>query len=66
MKAMILAAGRGTRLRPLTLKKPKALVELRGSPLLNIVINRLARQGFTEIIVNTYHLANQIVDFIDR
>ena len=66
MKAMILAAGRGTRLRPLTLKKPKALVELRGSPLLNIIINRLARQGFTEIIVNTYHLANQIVDFIDR
>ena len=65
MKAMILAAGRGTRLRPLTLKKPKALVELRGSPLLNIVINRLARQGFTEIIVNTNHLANQIVDFID-
>ena len=65
MKAMILAAGEGTRLRPLTLKKPKALAELRGFPLLNIVINRLARQGFTEIIVNTNHLANQIVDFID-
>ena len=66
MKAMILAAGRGTRLRPLTLQKPKALVELGGSPLLSIVINRLAKQGFTEIIVNTHHLGNQIVDFLNQ
>lgn len=64
MKAMILAAGRGTRLGPLGRQKPKALVEIQGIPLLAGVISRLAQQGFREIIVNTHHLADQVADFL--
>ena len=66
MKAMILAAGLGTRLRPLTDTIPKALVEVRGRPLLAWVIDRLAQYGFTDIIVNAYYLADQIEAFVDR
>ncbi len=64
MKAMILAAGRGTRLGPLGRQRPKALVEIQGIPLLAGVISRLARQGFREIIVNTHHLADQVADLL--
>ena len=64
MKAMILAAGRGTRLGPLGRHRPKALVEIQGIPLLAAVISRLARQGFREIIVNTHHLADQVSEFL--
>lgn len=64
MKAMILAAGRGTRLGPLGRHRPKALVEIRGIPLLAGVISRLAQQGFREIIVNTHHLADQVDEFL--
>ncbi|MCY3758143.1 MAG: NTP transferase domain-containing protein [Acidobacteria bacterium] len=64
MKAMILAAGRGTRLGPLGRQRPKALVEIQGIPLLAGVISRLAQQGFREIIVNTHHLADQVADFL--
>lgn len=64
MKAMILAAGRGTRLGPLGRQRPKALVEVQGIPLLAGVLSRLARQGFREIIVNTHHLADQVADFL--
>jgi NDP-sugar pyrophosphorylase family protein len=66
MKAMILAAGLGTRLQPLTQTRPKALVELHGIPLLAWVIGGLVRHGFTEIVVNAYHLADQIVAFLDE
>jgi NDP-sugar pyrophosphorylase family protein len=66
MKAMILAAGLGTRLRPLTQTRPKALVEIAGCPLLAWVIARLSRHGFIEIVVNAYHLADQIVAFLDE
>jgi NDP-sugar pyrophosphorylase family protein len=66
MKAMILAAGLGTRLQPLTQTRPKALVEIAGMPLLAWVIGRLSQQGFTEIVVNAYHLANQIAAFVDE
>ena len=65
MKAMILAAGLGTRLQRLTLTRPKALVEVQGFPLLAWVIGRLVQHGFTEIVVNAYHLADQIVAFLD-
>lgn len=58
MKAMILAAGLGTRLRPLTDDRPKALVELAGRTLLEITITRLRAAGVTEIIVNTHHFAD--------
>ena len=63
MKAMILAAGLGTRLQPLTDARPKALVEVAGRPMLYWVIARLARHGFTDIIINAHHFAEQIEAF---
>jgi len=64
MKAMILAAGLGTRLRPLTDTVPKALVELNGRTLLEITIERLKSFGVTEIIVNVHHHAEKIAAFL--
>ena len=63
MKAMILAAGLGTRLRPLTDARPKALVPVAGRPMIHWVIARLARSGFTDIIINAHHFADQIEAF---
>jgi NDP-sugar pyrophosphorylase family protein len=63
MKAMILAAGYGSRLKPLTNEKPKALIEINGIPLLQLVIQKLISVGVSEIIINTHHLAEQIVHF---
>ncbi|MCD8303803.1 MAG: NTP transferase domain-containing protein [Prevotellaceae bacterium] len=54
---MVLAAGLGTRLLPLTLTRPKALVEVGGKPLIEIVTGKLRRAGFRDIVVNTHHLA---------
>ncbi len=64
MKALILAAGYGTRLQPLTNDKPKALVELHGKTLLEHAINNLKKHGITDIIVNVHHFAQQIIDFL--
>lgn len=64
MKAMILAAGLGTRLRPLTDTRPKALVEIQGRTLLEITIRRLQSFGVSEFIVNTHHFADQIAAFL--
>lgn len=64
MKAMILAAGLGTRLRPLTDARPKALVEVAGRPMLEWVIRRLVQYGFTDIIINAHHFAEQIEAFV--
>jgi len=64
MKAMILAAGLGTRLRPLTNDRPKALVRIQGIPLLEIVIRRLQFYGIREFIINTHHFADQITHFL--
>jgi len=64
MKAMILAAGLGTRLRPLTHDRPKALVEVAGHTLLEIALNRLRSIGVEEVIVNAHHFANMIVDYL--
>ena len=66
MKAMVFAAGLGTRLRPLTNDKPKALVELGGMPLLEIAIRRLKHFGCKEIIVNVHHFAGLIIDFLEE
>jgi MurNAc alpha-1-phosphate uridylyltransferase len=63
---MILAAGAGTRLRPLTDRIPKALVPVRGRPLLAHVMDRLVLAGATRIIVNTCHHPDQIAAFLDR
>src|SRR5712692_7855238 len=64
MKAMILAAGLGTRLRPLTDTRPKALVELSGRTLLEITLTRLRTFGVTEVIVNVHHLADMVTDYL--
>src|SRR5579863_2260173 len=64
MKAMILAAGLGTRLRPLTDKKPKALVEVCGHTLLEITLSRLRTFGFQEVIVNVHHFADVVVAYL--
>lgn len=64
MKAMVLAAGLGTRLRPLTDSRPKALVELGGRTLLEITLGRLRRFGVTEAIVNVHHFADMVVDYL--
>jgi NDP-sugar pyrophosphorylase family protein len=64
MKAMILAAGLGTRLRPLTDTRPKALVEINGRTLLEITLARLRAFGITEVIINVHHFANQIIDYL--
>lgn len=64
MKAMVLAAGLGTRLRPLTDDRPKALVEVNGRTLLEITLLRLRRFGVHEVIVNVHHFADRIVDYL--
>jgi len=61
---MILAAGLGKRMQPLTNKKPKPLLEIRGGTLLERAINLLINHGVEEITVNIHHLANQIEKFI--
>lgn len=66
MKAIIFAAGLGTRLQPFTLSHPKALVEVNGKPMLQRVIERLRNAGITQIVVNVHHFAPQIVEFINR
>ena len=65
MKAMILAAGLGTRLRPWTLQHPKALVPVGGIPMLHRVITSLTAQGFDDITVNIHHFGQQIIDFLN-
>lgn len=64
MKAMILAAGLGTRLHPLTGTRPKALVELAGRTLLEITLTRLRTFGVTEAIVNVHHFADMVVGYL--
>lgn len=64
MKAMLLAAGRGERLRPLTDEVPKALVEAGGKPLIAWHLERLARAGFREAVINLSHLGERIVERI--
>lgn len=64
MKAMILAAGRGERLRPLTERVPKALIEAGGKPLLAWHLERLRRAGVREVVINVSHLASQITERI--
>lgn len=65
-KAMIFAAGLGTRLAPLTNDRPKALVELKGRPLLWHVAQRLADEGFRNLTVNVHHFSDQIKDFVSQ
>ncbi len=64
MRAMILAAGLGTRLRPLTDERPKALVEVAGRTLLEITIARLREFGVSEVIVNVHHFAGMVMEYL--
>lgn len=66
MQAMILAAGFGTRLLPLTARRPKCLMPVMNRPLLGLWLERLAAQGVTRAVVNTHHLAPVVHDFLTR
>lgn len=63
MKAMILAAGRGTRLRPLTDTVPKPMIPFAGTPLLEHIVNLLGQHGFNELYINLHHLPDAICDY---
>ncbi|CAD6876947.1 N-acetylmuramate alpha-1-phosphate uridylyltransferase MurU [Methylomonas fluvii] len=63
MKAMILAAGRGERMRPLTDHTPKPLLKAAGKALIEYTLENLAAAGFTEIVINIAHLGGQIKDY---
>lgn len=66
MKAMVLCAGLGTRLRPLTDDRPKALVEINGRTLLDLTLARLRAFGVTEVIINVHHFADTVVEYLER
>lgn len=65
MRALLLAAGFGTRLRPLTDTIPKCLVPIKGQPLLGIWLERLTQAGISSFMINTHYLASQTVAFIE-
>jgi len=65
MKAMILAAGLGTRLSPLTNERPKPLVPFMGVPMIEMIINKLVDSGVEKIVVNIHHFADQMIDFME-
>jgi mannose-1-phosphate guanylyltransferase len=64
MRAMVLAAGLGTRLRPLTNDRPKALVEIGGRTLLELTLTRLASFGAREVIINVHHFADLVIQYL--
>ena len=66
MRAMILAAGLGTRLRPLTENRPKALVEIAGRTLLEITLAQLRSFGIRDVIINVHHFAGMILDYLEK
>lgn len=66
MKALVFAAGRGTRLKPLTDDRPKALVEIEGITLLERVLRRLVQANVDEVIINLHHFGHLIPPFIDK
>ncbi|MFW6113070.1 MAG: sugar phosphate nucleotidyltransferase [Thermodesulfobacteriota bacterium] len=65
MQAAILAAGLGTRLRPLTYSVPKALIPVLNQPLLGVLLAQLRQAGASQVAVNTHHLAEQVEGFLD-
>lgn len=64
MKALVFAAGLGTRLRPLTNDRPKALVKICGRTLLEITLDNLVHQGFTDIVINVHHFGSLVEEFV--
>jgi len=65
-KAFILAAGLGTRLRPLTLKCPKPLLKIKGKTLLSNTLKFLEEYGINQAVINAHHLSEQIVDYVNN
>jgi len=65
MRAILLAAGFGTRLRPLTDNIPKCLVPIRGEPLLNIWLDKLVRTDLLPVLINTHYLHQQVASFVE-
>ena len=66
LRALLLAGGLGTRLRPLTLHMPKCLVPINGEPLLGRWLRQLEKTGCDSVLVNTHHLAEQVEDYLQR
>lgn len=66
MKAIVLAAGLGTRLKPITNKIPKCLVEINGRPLLGKWLDDLSNSGVNEILINTHYLSDQVLDYLSK
>jgi NDP-sugar pyrophosphorylase family protein len=66
MKAVVLAAGKGTRLRPLTLEKPKPMLDLGGQPILETITRQLAHFGFTEIYVTSNWLSEKLDEYLPQ
>jgi NDP-sugar pyrophosphorylase family protein len=64
VKAMVLAAGLGTRLRPLTDNRPKALVDVGGRTMLEITLTRLRSSGISDVIINTHHFADMVAEYL--
>jgi len=64
LKAILLSAGYGTRLRPLTLEKPKCLIKINKKPILEIWLDKLSRLGCKEVLINTHYLSEQVDEFI--
>jgi NDP-sugar pyrophosphorylase family protein len=65
-KAMLFAAGLGTRLRPLTNDRPKALVPVEGIPLLELTLRKLKYYGFLEVVINIHHFGEKIINFLEQ
>ena len=65
MKAMIFAAGLGSRLKPITDTRPKALITVGGKTMLEHIILKLKAAGFDEIVINVHHFSNQILAFLE-
>jgi mannose-1-phosphate guanylyltransferase len=65
-KALLLAGGLGTRLRPITETVPKCLVPVAGRPMLDYWLDALERAGIGEVLLNTHHLRDQVRDWMDR
>ena len=65
MKAIILAAGYGTRLKPLTLNTPKCLIKIKDKPLLQYWLEKFEKEGISEVLINSHHLHNKLKNFIN-
>lgn len=66
MKALIFAAGLGTRLYPLTIDKPKALVEIGGRTLLQMAIEKVSQAGYNDLVINVHHFGDQIIEYLAK